>query len=180
MAILDYWGENYESMMKILCFVFVAFLFCGRGVLTSHQLNHSQCNRLIIVDINDHYCGDLSHLTVHNCGSLKKVFQFFQEYLNTPYQEEDNCTEVVLKEGEHVIEGISETVIHHSLFLHSCDGERAKVILITAANMETRSLLSFAQTKSVIMDGIEFISIRSDSIRLDLVKFIRITNSSFR
>ena len=143
---------------------------------------YPQCEWLIIVDRTASYgCENYNspHFQV-TCNNLKDVFLFLRVSINTTNSEVQNCTEIVLKDGEHVIEGVKEMVIHESVFLHNSGRERVKVNLIASIQPIFKVFLSFQNATFVVISGVDFVSVESDPISFENVLYTQIIDSSFR
>lgn len=114
------------------------------------------------------------------CSSLEDVLNLLSVSHNGSKSAEGCTTEIVLKPGEHVVEG-TFLISEDALYLSASSVTRVSVCLKTPASipMEFTYAISFRNSNFVRISGIDFIG-DNGVIGFDNVSNVEINNSSFR
>lgn len=142
------------------------------------------CNTVIVIDkTRGKNCSAIIVLQTagYICNNLQEVLMFFS---NDSSRSNINCTEIVLSEGNYLIEDNTNIVISHNLYLHSNDSNAVSIelqALTSVSNyVQFKFALHFRDSDFAIIQGIHFTGSKSGVIGFDNVLQVGVTKSTFQ
>ena len=140
------------------------------------------CRRVIAVDMTkgENCSINLLQTACSVCSNLQKVLMS----LSHSNEDNSNCTEVVLTEGNYLIEADTNILINRNIYLHSNKNNIVSIELkastSTSNSLHFKFAIQFRDSAFAIIQNVHFKGSKSGVIGFDNISQVRVINSTFR